>query len=134
MSGLPNFGAQQSVEKKKSVNRMILSVLEVGMATVEMITLPDCVSKRVSIKLCDYLSIPPSTGARYLSRDGNLHGSGTSHSPTASPKPSFRKPWRAGRGRQMNCWMDNIEERASLPMSELLKRASRRKDWKRISY
>ena len=38
-----------------------------------------------------------------LSRDRNMHGSGMSHATTASPKPSFRAPWRlsdavAGRG------------------------------------
>ena len=49
-----------------------------------------------------------------LSRDGNLHGSGMSHATTASPKPSFRAPWWC-RGRQTKCWMDNIEERTSLP-------------------
>ena len=31
-----------------------------------------------------------------LSRDRNLHGSGMSHAATASPKPSFRVPWRVG--------------------------------------
>ena len=31
-----------------------------------------------------------------LSRDGNLHRSGISHATTASPKPSFRAPWRMG--------------------------------------
>ena len=33
-----------------------------------------------------------------LSSDGNLHGSGMSHATTttASPKPSFRYPWRVG--------------------------------------
>ena len=31
-----------------------------------------------------------------LLRDGNLHGSGMSHATTASPKPSFRAPWRVG--------------------------------------
>ena len=30
------------------------------------------------------------------SRDGNLYGSGMSHATTASPKPSFRAPWRVG--------------------------------------
>ena len=29
-----------------------------------------------------------------LSRDRNVHGSGMSHATTASPKPSFRAPWR----------------------------------------
>ena len=29
-------------------------------------------------------------------RDGNLPGSGMSHATTASPKPSFGAPWRAG--------------------------------------
>ena len=29
-----------------------------------------------------------------LSRDGNLHGSGMSHTMTDSPEPSFREPWR----------------------------------------
>ena len=31
-----------------------------------------------------------------LSRDGNLHVSGISHATAASPKPSFRVPWRLG--------------------------------------
>ena len=31
-----------------------------------------------------------------LARDGNSRGSGMSRSTTASPKPSFRVPWRAG--------------------------------------
>ena len=33
---------------------------------------------------------------------------------------------------QKKCWMDNIKEWNSLPMPELLTRASCRKDWKRI--
>ena len=37
------------------------------------------------------------------------------------------------RGRQRKCWMDNIKEWTSLPMSELIIRAFCRKDWKRIS-
>ena len=37
------------------------------------------------------------------------------------------------RGRQRKCWMGNIKEWTSLPMPELLTRASCRKDWKRIS-
>ena len=37
------------------------------------------------------------------------------------------------RGRQRKWWMDNIKELTSLPMPELLTRASCRKDWKRIS-
>ena len=32
----------------------------------------------------------------HLSGDGNLHGSGMSHATTASPKPSFRAPWKVG--------------------------------------
>ena len=57
-----------------------------------------------------YLSIGPriGCGARsaplwvqrnlfwQLSRDGNLHGLSMSHAMTASPKPSFRAPWRVG--------------------------------------
>ena len=35
-------------------------------------------------------------------------------------------------GRQRKCWMDNIKELTSLPLSELLTGASCRKDWKRI--
>ena len=31
-----------------------------------------------------------------LSRDGISHDSGMSHATTASPKPSFRAPWRVG--------------------------------------
>ena len=38
-----------------------------------------------------------STGIFWqLSRDGKLHGSGMSHATKASPKPSFRAPWRVG--------------------------------------
>ena len=37
------------------------------------------------------------------------------------------------RGRQRKCWVDNIKEWATLPMPELLTRATCRKDWKRIS-
>ena len=36
-------------------------------------------------------------------------------------------------GRQRKCWKDNIKEWTSLPMPELLTRASCRKDWRRIS-
>ena len=35
-------------------------------------------------------------------------------------------------GQQGNCWMDNIKKWTSLPVSELLTRASCRRDWKRI--
>ena len=37
------------------------------------------------------------------------------------------------RGRQRKCWMDNIKVGTSLPMSELLTRASCRKAWKKMS-
>ena len=37
------------------------------------------------------------------------------------------------RGQQRKCWMDHIKEWTSLPMPELLTRASCRKDWKRIT-
>ena len=37
------------------------------------------------------------------------------------------------RGRQRKCWMDNSKEWTSLPMPELLTRASCRKGWKRNS-
>ena len=37
------------------------------------------------------------------------------------------------RSLQKKCWMDNLKEWTSLPMPELLTRASCRKDWKRIS-
>ena len=55
---------------------------------------------------------------------------GMSHASTASPKPSFRAPWRVGdavvgRGKG---WMDNIKEWTSLSMPELLTRASYRKE------
>ena len=36
-------------------------------------------------------------------------------------------------GGQRKCWTDNVEEWTSLPMPEVLTRASCRKDWKRIS-
>ena len=31
-----------------------------------------------------------------LSKDGKVHDSGNSHATTASPKPSFKAPWRVG--------------------------------------
>ena len=37
------------------------------------------------------------------------------------------------RGRQRKCWVDSIKEWTSLPVPELLTRASCRKDWERIS-
>ena len=37
------------------------------------------------------------------------------------------------RGRQRKCWMINIKKWTSLPMPELLRKASCRKDWERIS-
>ena len=37
------------------------------------------------------------------------------------------------RGRRRNCWMDSEKECTSLPMTEQLTMAARRKDWKRIS-
>ena len=37
------------------------------------------------------------------------------------------------RGRQRKRWMDTIKEWTSLPVADLLTRASCRKDWKRIS-
>ena len=48
-----------------------------------------------------------------LSRDGNLHGSGMSHATTASPKPSFRAPWRVGDavvGRENAGWTTSKSE------------------------
>ena len=36
-------------------------------------------------------------------------------------------------GQQRQCWMGNIKQWRSLPMQELLIRASSRKDWKKIS-
>ena len=64
-----------------------------------------------------------------LSRDGNLHGLGMSHTKTASPKPYFRAPWTVGDavcGWQRKCWMDNSKEWTSLPIPELLTMASSR--------
>ena len=69
-----------------------------------------------------------------LSRDGNLHGSDMSHAMTASPKPSFRTPWRVGDAvvsRGNAGW--TTSKYTSLPMPELPTMASCRKDWKRIS-
>ena len=69
-------------------------------------------------------------------RDGSMHGSGTSRATTASPKPFFRASWRVGqrRGWQRKCWMDNITEWTSLPVPELLTKAScKKKDWRMIS-
>ena len=53
---------------------------------------------------------------------------------TASTKPSFRAPWKVGDavvGRRNAGWT-NIKAFTSLPMPELLTRASCRKHWKRI--
>ena len=51
------------------------------------------------------------------------------------PKTILQGTLESGRrrGRQRNCWMDNIKEWTSLPMLELLTRASCRKDWKSSS-
>ena len=71
-----------------------------------------------------------------LSRDGNLHSSGTSHVMTASPKPSFRAPWRADDtviGRGKSGWRTSKSGRPCTNMPELLTMASRGNDWKRIS-
>ena len=58
------------------------------------------------------------------------------HTVTASPKPSFRAPWRVGDNTMVSRrnigWMDNVKEWTFLPMLELLTMASCRKDWKRI--
>ena len=43
-----------------------------------------------------------------------------SHTTKASPKPSFRAPWKVG-----HAVIDNVEEWTSLPMPELLTMASR---------
>ena len=63
-------------------------------------------------------------------RDRNLHGSGLSHTTTASPKPTLEGGWC--HGWQRKCWMDNIKEWTSLPMPEVFTMASCGKHWKRI--
>ena len=70
-----------------------------------------------------------------LSRDGNLHGSGISHATTASPNPSFRASWRVGDAvvGRWNAGLTTSKDGHSLHTQELLTRASRWKDWKRIS-
>ena len=69
-----------------------------------------------------------------LSRDGNLHGSGMSHTTTASPKPSFRAPWSMGDtvvGRGNAGW---TTQKVDIPAhAKMRTRASFGKDWKRIS-
>ena len=50
------------------------------------------------------------------SRNGNVHGSGMSHATTASPKPSFKAPWRVPR----ICEINSIKKWTSLPVPELL--------------
>ena len=59
-----------------------------------------------------------------------MHGSGMSHAATASPKLSFRVPWRVGDG---VVGRENIGRTASVP--ELLTMPSRmkKKKWKRIT-
>ena len=49
-------------------------------------------------------------------------------------KTMLRVTFEGGRrhGRQRKYWIDNIRERTSLPMPDLLTRASCRKDWKKI--
>ena len=61
---------------------------------------------------------------------GNLHASVLSHAKTI-----LQGTLEGGRRRsgQRKCWTDNIKERTSMPMPELLTRASCRKFWKRIS-
>ena len=68
-----------------------------------------------------------------LSRDRNLHGLGMSHHNSLSKTilwGTLDGGWCCGW--QRNCWMDNIKEWTSLPVPELLTRASCRKYWKRI--
>ena len=69
-----------------------------------------------------------------LLRDGSLHGWAyhTLRQPFEIILQSTLKGGRR-RGRQSKCWVDNIKEWTSLPIPELLTRASCRKDWKRIS-
>ena len=56
-----------------------------------------------------------------------------SHAMTGTPKTAFTAPWRVGDAvvDKENCWMDDIEERTSLPMPGLLTMAYCIKDWKR---
>ena len=70
-----------------------------------------------------------------LSRDGSLHGWGMSHTTTGLSKNILQGTVEGGRrrGQQRKCRMDNIKEWTFLPVPELLTRASRRNEWKRIS-
>ena len=68
-----------------------------------------------------------------LSRDGNLHGSAMSHDILSKTILHCTLDSGRRRGRQRKCWLDNIKEWTSLPMPEVLTRASCRTDWKRIS-
>ena len=60
--------------------------------------------------------------SNFSSKDGKMHGSGTSH---ASPKQSFRAPWRMVDTVTAEEVLDGQhQELTSLPMPELLTRAS----------
>ena len=52
-------------------------------------TMTGCRERSTSLWVCRNLFWQPS-------RDGHLHGFGMSQARTASPKPSFREPWRVG--------------------------------------
>ena len=68
-------------------------------------------------------------------RDGNLHDLSMSHATAVSSKTILQGTLKNNRrrGRQIKCWMDNIEEWTFLPMPDLLTRSSCRQDWKKIS-
>ena len=73
---------------------------------------------------------------RQLSREGNLHGSGMSHATTASPKPSFRAPWRVGNavvGRGNAGWTTSKSEHSCCPCQNCPQGPPAESDRKRIS-
>ena len=107
----------QSFESKCPWKLLRISYLE--------LKINDCVRSNMSTSLWVHRNL-----FRQLSKDGNLHV--TRHQSLS--KAILQNTWEGGRrrGLQRKCWMDNIKEGTSLPMPALLKKASCKKDWKRI--
>ena len=73
----------QSFESKYLRKHLYISCLE------HTRPMPGCEARSTSLWVCRSLFLQ-------LSGDRNFHGSGMSHSMTASPKLSFRAPWKVG--------------------------------------
>ena len=89
----------------------------------------------VSLVMCHFPCGIIAVSCYQLSRDGNFHGSGILHTMTASPKPSFRAPWRGGDAvvGSGNAGWTTSKGGHPCPCQNCSQGASCRKDWKRIS-